>query len=381
MFTATLNGKVISANDVYNVHKVKIFDVIDQYKKASQNKEITCKDCGMPLVFNCGDIKRPYFSHWKGTYDLSLHDTSLEESDEHLEGVFLLEKYFKSIGKMHVDLDKKLAFNRRANLYLSHDIQTYAVEFIYRLDRYKDWIKKNQDYIENKQKVLWIISNETFDKIQFKDFKHRELAFEHYTADSMVYLLDTKSMNLHIRKYMSYSHQGQVYKYDSFEKVYNLFDLNFFIETGFDLEDFKDAYSKALKIFEAAVEKDLKPLKHNMDQFEQTIKSNNNRIEYELKTGVIKKESHVLECLICGKKTSEFRKKLDETTCICTCLENRDALIIEKTARKRHTKPNVERYCLVCHQINPVFKLILGHQGICDCLTDKTLSRIKKQIK
>lgn len=60
------NGQRFCSFDVLNEFNVKLHMVIDVWRRAGDNNELICEECGRPVLLRAGDIRQPHFAHKSG---------------------------------------------------------------------------------------------------------------------------------------------------------------------------------------------------------------------------------------------------------------------------------------------------------------------------
>ncbi len=102
-------------------------------------------------------------------------------------------------------------------------------------------------------------------------------------------------------------------------------------------------------------------------------------IEMDRKQGRLKSGSEKT-CIICGKRTCEYRQSLSENSCICTCVGHSDALAVRVVRKKKTKEVAAEgRKCIICGGISSSDKYILDDEKcIGHCLSKERADSIYK---
>ncbi len=329
MEQAKHDGKIVTAIDVLNQNGLMIHSKRTEFKLISANKELLCLVCDEPLVFNAGVKKKPYFSHWKGTYDSDKH-TPIIESFEHKDGKHVLYKYLKHNNMKDIVFDKKLNINRWANLYIEDENNPLIIEYIVNAGEYSSWIKKCKDYKLADLDALWIIDSISVNDRRRELDGYYDVEYQLGELDSKkrIFILDRENKVLTIEKYMEHYIGDVLSKRELFKSSYNLYDIEFKLEVGFMTDKFDCEYMKAYENF----------LDNCMGQTCSFINSSNETIKEEttfssdfilslferiLKTSIDEKQSidlynyikanGISVLLDSGVSKIEFKKKLWKT--------------------------------------------------------------------
>jgi len=95
MFKAKYNNKIIYSFDIMNIHNKKIHEIEEQYRYAGRNDELTCVECGQPVILKSGQVNVPHFAHVIKTSYCTVDKQKSFESEDHKRGVQLLFNFFK----------------------------------------------------------------------------------------------------------------------------------------------------------------------------------------------------------------------------------------------------------------------------------------------
>lgn len=250
MEQAKYKNKIITAIDVLNKNGLMIHDIRSEYKTASGNKELSCLTCGKSVVFCAGPKRKPYFSHWKGTFDSNTHPPS-HESEEHREGKHVLYKYLQNSGIDKIYFDKKLDIPRWANLYIDDEDHPVIIEYIVSKGNYSAWMRKLKDYSEANKTAIWVIDKSSIcnEDREIDGYSEVEYQLGELDRSKRIFVLDTENVTMTIEKYMEYSFDSNLKYRKLFQMDFDLYDIRFSLKEGFVSEAFDEAYTKEYGLF------------------------------------------------------------------------------------------------------------------------------------
>ncbi len=250
MFKAKYKDKTICSFDIKNKYGLKDYKLEKQYREAGSNDDITCIDCGDPVILRSGEIRVPYFAHRARNYTCLENNRKSFESEEHKLGIQLLYNYFKiNHNAENIEIDYKLDFGRRANLYIQSKERNFAVEYIVNPMSYAEWIKKDNDYNNNDVAVVWILSTEKFSVDADYDYDFLEMTVSDNNINQTIYSLNTNTLDITIAKYLEYVVEGDVFKRKFYKEMHSMNDLKFDYRRGFLDEFFINNYNQFKKEF------------------------------------------------------------------------------------------------------------------------------------
>lgn len=140
------NGKIIS---LINIPA----DLIQRNK--AKFDEYYCPICKEPLILKAGTVRIPHFSHKHHSDCIST--SSEPESFRHLQGKTHLYEFFKKLG-LYVKLEYYIPLiQQRADLFVKHDGQKYAIEFQCSPLSHQRFKERANGYREAGIMSIWII--------------------------------------------------------------------------------------------------------------------------------------------------------------------------------------------------------------------------------
>lgn len=163
--------KVMDENDVVNVEYEKML------RRASEQGELKCEDCGADIVFKFGDVKIPHFSHKNVLVGGGCSYS--KESEEHIKGKKLLfDLMIKDYPDIKAEMRCRFSNGKWADLYFEfNDGQKLAIEFQRKLNSISYWEDKRKFYKSINVKDLWIASGK---RDQFENIlREYEFMFQH----------------------------------------------------------------------------------------------------------------------------------------------------------------------------------------------------------
>lgn len=252
MKQAKYGRKIVAAIEIYNEYGVEIPAVIDEFKIASSKHLFQCIDTGLEVVFCYGKKNIPHFRYIKGTRLIG-NAVSGYESRSHEAGIELLYKYLKKFNLGYdIYMDKKLDFERRANILIDIKPIPIVIEYVVSIGKYASWKEKCDEYLRNGIRAIWIIDYEATEKnltleSGFDDIKYQ---LGKYNKNNRIYILDRSNQKIHVEKYIEFEIDSLIFKREIFFRQYELNQLQFNLEDGFVLGDFdKDYFEECEKFF------------------------------------------------------------------------------------------------------------------------------------
>jgi len=188
------NNEIIAKSfiDCYGYEGVK------ELKTAGRKGLLKCKDpdCGVPLEYVHGEIRKYYFRHRKGDNTKCIY-SNYNPGEEIVKAQNILYSHFRNFNNIIVKADEKLIPNHITHLVIEMDSAiVLAVEIIKHYYPDRKWDRLYQEYLDNSIQSVWIILSEpTINKhaVEMSFFAQKQI--EENLLNCIVYL-DTESKKI-----------------------------------------------------------------------------------------------------------------------------------------------------------------------------------------
>lgn len=353
MLVAMHNGKRVCSLDTKNTYGNYEYEILETLKKASQNHELYCEECGEEVFLRAGEIKIPHFAHKSLSKNCYFNDKRFKESEEHKKGKLALYTFLKQkFNNCLVEVDYHLSNNRRTNVYVETPTIKLAFEYLRNDMNLNLWEEKHKDYKKIGVKDYWILSAKDFRKNYKSNIKFFKKFIEKNDNDKVIKLLDTDTNTISFLKYLEFRDEDdKLVDSKPFSRSYVLGTLNIDEHTGQFVTNFMNEYKITQNHFNKKWQRKLesskkqitnmpKPYKtliqelplENIKLSRNTMLKRNNKSKEELKREALEckrnnpqgpwYDSTRLErwgiCEKCGAFTNKWTSFKGKTnTCIC----------------------------------------------------------------
>lgn len=241
------NGQRLCSFDVLNEFNVKLHMVIDVWRRAGDNNELICEECGRPVLLRAGDIRQPHFAHKSGEREqCSLNG---RDSEEHVKAKRLLYQYFRrAYPNLKPETNYRHPGGRKSDILVSFpNCARLAVEFVQHGLSASDFREKRAFYQANNLPTLWFLSALAFENKPSKGTMVETLLNE---GVRLAMFINVESESVKFMKAMEYldikTHQV---KYQNHFSKYYLIDAMTLNPDGSIISPFTSDYNEAYNTF------------------------------------------------------------------------------------------------------------------------------------
>lgn len=315
-----MNRRICSL-EVLNEFDIKLHTVIDEWRKAGNNNELKCEDCGQSVILRAGDVRIPHFAHKPGTKVICSYDE--RDSEDHRMAKKIFYQYFrKYYPVVLIDLNHKLPSGQRCDLFVTFSGNlNLIIEYLGQGINSEEFRMKNAYYVSLGIPVIWFLGIKALQENSSKGFL-TEIMLNEETR--IAHILDVNNETIFFLRLMEYLKGGVIKHQELFQEKYPLSIIK--IESnGKILSPFPAQYEKAYTIFmeryseaEAREEKKRRlheeQLKAESDAYSRLLekrrrdRENNNRQE-ETQSAQPEKVSAIISPL--KKKRDEWLGKIN----------------------------------------------------------------------
>lgn len=89
-------GRAIYAFNIVGNNETINYAIEREWRKAGENNELLCDECGAPVIFRYGKIYKPHFAHKSEFQGVNCCSYSTE-TEEHIEGKKILLNYMQKL--------------------------------------------------------------------------------------------------------------------------------------------------------------------------------------------------------------------------------------------------------------------------------------------
>lgn len=155
-------GNAIYAFNIKGKNDTINFQLEKEWKKAGENNQLSCEECGAPVIFRCGKIYIPHFAH-KSDFQGNRICKYSTETEEHIAGKKLLLNYMLSLySDAKGEMRYVLPGGKIADLYFRfNNGQQLVIEFQRLSMNTNYWDQKRDFHKKLGINSLWFISERT----------------------------------------------------------------------------------------------------------------------------------------------------------------------------------------------------------------------------
>lgn len=296
-----LNEKIVYAFKVINENEIIDIEYEKKLRKASEQGELKCEDCGVDVVFKFGKVKIPHFAHKNNS--LGGGCSYSRETEEHIMGKkILMELMINSYKDIYAEIRYRFANGRWADLYFRFsDGQELAIEFQRKLNSVVYWEDKNNFYQENQINNLWIAAGkrEEFENI----LREYEFVFQHrlfINDNNKLLILDVERKELIIASKMIAIDEetNEIIMDKIFFRTYAINSINIMPDGTIDCDynrEFDKARNEFIQSYLNEKKRKFEELEHIKRQTEEEEKRINEKLERKPKEEIQRSEQQLKE--------------------------------------------------------------------------------------
>ncbi|KUO78000.1 MAG: hypothetical protein APF81_17405 [Desulfosporosinus sp. BRH_c37] len=237
----------ICSIEVLNEFDIKLHTMINEWRKAGDNNELICEDCGQQVILRAGDVRIPHFAHKPGTKVLCSYDE--RDSEDHRRAKKIFYQYFRRYYPVVLlDLNHKLPNGQRCDLFVTFPSNVnLIIEYIGQGINSKEFRLKKSYYTSLGYTVIWFLGAKALVEKSSKGFI-TEIMLNEETR--IAHILDVQNETILFMRLMEYSEaKAGVIKYqEPYQEKYPLSSIK--IEpSGKILSPFDAEYEKAYTVF------------------------------------------------------------------------------------------------------------------------------------
>ncbi|MFL0197616.1 competence protein CoiA family protein [Clostridium sp. WILCCON 0269] len=224
-----LNEEAVYAFKIMDENGVMDAEYERMLRRASEQGQLKCEDCGGDITFKFGKVKIPHFSHKSSI--LGGGCSYSMESEEHIQGKkLLMNLMLKAYPDVYAEMRYRFSNGKWADLYFNFgDAQELVIEFQRELNSLAYLEEKRSFYKSINVRDLWIArgSREEFENI----LREYEFVFQHRLFlndnNNKLLALDVDRRELLIASKMTVVDDvtGEVVMDRIFHKVYDINDI------------------------------------------------------------------------------------------------------------------------------------------------------------
>lgn len=308
-----LNGEAVYAFKVIDENEVVDVKYEKMLRRASEQRQLKCEDCGADIVFKFGKVKIPHFAHKSDL--LGGGCSYFKESEEHIKGKkLLMDLMLKAYPDIYGEMRYRFSNKKWADLYFKfNDGQELVIEFQRELNSVVYWEEKRSFYKSINVSDLWIArgSREEFENI----LGEYEFIFQHRLFlndnNNKLLALDVERKELLIVSKMIVKDEetNEIITDRIFYKVYDVNSINILPDGTIDCEydrEFKNVRDKIVQAY--SLEKKIE--KEEKERFRKELEERERkRIEEQERR--YKEEQERLKLLV--KETKEDKDVYERT--------------------------------------------------------------------
>lgn len=270
-----LNGEAVYAFNVIDQNGIMDVEYEKMLRRASEQSQLKCEDCGTDIIFKFGKVKIPHFAHKNDL--LGGGCAYSRESEEHLKGKkLLLDLMLKTYPDIYGEMRYRFSNGKWADLYFKfNDGQELVIEFQRELTSVVYWEEKRSFYKSININDLWIArgTREEFESI----IREYEFIFQHRLFindnNNKLFALDVEKKEFLIASIMRVKDEetNEIIMDRIFYKVYGVNDIKILPDGTIDCEydrEFNDIRDKFVQAYlqEKQNEKMEKERRHKEEQ-------------------------------------------------------------------------------------------------------------------
>lgn len=237
----------ICSFEIINEFDIKLYPVINEWKKAGDNNELKCEECNQPVVLRAGDTRIPHFAHKPGAKLICSYGE--RDTEDHRSAKKFFYQYFRRhYPVILLDPNHKFPSDQRCDLFVTfpgnHNL---IIEYLGQGLNAKEFHLKNNYYKSLGIPALWFLGTKAFQEKSSKGFLTETMLNE---GNRVAYILDIQNETILIMKFMEYqdSKTGAIKFQELFQEKYPLSIIK--IEpSGKILSPFDAQYEKAYTLF------------------------------------------------------------------------------------------------------------------------------------